>query len=169
MFIVCQSRELDLNEFFKYENQPYPPSLSNNGDLYLTSKSDLKTLLESYTCIDIQHSMPQSDALLVDGSTFVYSLETQSSTFSEFAETTFAGKIGEFVENHRRIDVVFDVYLRNSLKFFTRKKRGQGRRFKVTDNGKFLQSLHTFLRNDNKKSELFRLLALYPKLKKVRL
>ena len=103
--------------------------------------------------------MPRSDAFLIDGSTFVYSLQTQCSTFQEFAETTFARKIGEFVQNPLRIDIVFAVYLLSSFKTFTRKKRGQGRRFKVTCNGIFPNSLNTCLRNDNNKSELFRLLA----------
>ena len=66
--------------------------MSNGVDLYLTSKSDLIILLESYTCIDVQYTMPQSDALLVNCSTFNYSLETQTRTFKDFVETTLAKK-----------------------------------------------------------------------------
>ena len=33
LFIACQSRDADLDQFFSHENQGAPPSLSDNGDL----------------------------------------------------------------------------------------------------------------------------------------
>ena len=33
LYIACQTREGNLEEFFRHENQPYPPSLSQNGCL----------------------------------------------------------------------------------------------------------------------------------------
>ena len=33
LFIACQSREGNLDEFFTFENQPWPPSLAQRGKL----------------------------------------------------------------------------------------------------------------------------------------
>ena len=33
LFIACQSREGNLDEFFPFENQPWPPSLAQSGKL----------------------------------------------------------------------------------------------------------------------------------------
>ena len=46
LFIVCQTRGLDLDMFFKHENQAFPPSISNDGDLYQTQKSNIVSLLK---------------------------------------------------------------------------------------------------------------------------
>ena len=48
LFIVCQTRELDLDMFVKHENQAFPPAISNDGNLYPTQKSNIVSLLESY-------------------------------------------------------------------------------------------------------------------------
>ena len=45
-FISCQSRQCDLNEFFKYENQPVPASLSDNGKLHFCQKSYLTDIFQ---------------------------------------------------------------------------------------------------------------------------
>lgn len=40
LFIIFQTHKLDLNDFLKkYENQYFPPSISNEGELYSTTKS----------------------------------------------------------------------------------------------------------------------------------
>ena len=39
LYIACQTREGDLDEFFKYENQGYPPPLADQGSLRLPRKS----------------------------------------------------------------------------------------------------------------------------------
>ena len=43
---MCQTRELDLDEFFKHENQGSPPAISVDGELYTGNKSDLVTILK---------------------------------------------------------------------------------------------------------------------------
>ena len=40
-FISCQTRDGDLDDFFSYENQACPPSLSSMGKLKLRKKSDM--------------------------------------------------------------------------------------------------------------------------------
>ena len=41
LFIICNTRDLNLDEFFSYENQPHPPSISINGALRTGNKSSL--------------------------------------------------------------------------------------------------------------------------------
>ena len=41
LYIGCQTRDGNLEEFFRLENQKCPPALSDGGRLYLGSKSDL--------------------------------------------------------------------------------------------------------------------------------
>lgn len=40
LYIGCQTRDGNLEEFFCHENQAYPPALSDCGNLYLGTKSD---------------------------------------------------------------------------------------------------------------------------------
>ena len=41
LYIACQNREGNLEDFFKFENQPWPPSLSQMGQLRGGSEADL--------------------------------------------------------------------------------------------------------------------------------
>ena len=95
---MCQTRELDLDTFFKYEKQPFPQSISSNGDFYETQKSNMVSLLED-SC-DVEYSQPLTEEMLIDASVFIYSLTPQTGTFAEFSEMTFAGKIAQFSLNH---------------------------------------------------------------------
>ena len=61
LFIVAQKREANLDNFFKHENHPYPPSLSDRGKLRAGKKSDLLSCLskcqqESSDSIDFSYS-----------------------------------------------------------------------------------------------------------------
>jgi hypothetical protein len=51
LFISCQSRECDLKEFFRHENQPFPAALSDGGKLHSCQKSQLAAILESLVTI----------------------------------------------------------------------------------------------------------------------
>ena len=153
LFIICQTRQLDLNDFFKYENQLFPPSISNGGELYSTKKSDIITLLEEK--VETSIYKPQSDCLIVDGSALVYSLYSTETTFESFANNVFVKKVEGFSYTHQRVDIVFDQYNPESLKSFTRQQRGEGIRRKVTPSGKVPKDWNTFLRNYTNKTELF--------------
>ena len=47
LYIACQTRDGNLDEFFRHENQSCPPSLSDMGKLRLGGKSDLLACLEN--------------------------------------------------------------------------------------------------------------------------
>ena len=156
LFIICQTRKLDLDGFFAHENQCYPPSISNNGELYETQKADIIHELEK--CVNISDCQPPSDALIVDGSALVYSVQPTKGTFEDYVEK-FDENIDAFAQNHSRVDVIFYQYKPDSLKSHARKMRGTGQRRKVTQNGQIPSNWLTFLRDDENKTELFSMLA----------
>jgi hypothetical protein len=45
LYVACQNREGNLDEFFRHENQPVPPSLSSEGHIRLGTKSDIAGIL----------------------------------------------------------------------------------------------------------------------------
>ena len=68
LFIACQTRNGDLDEFFQHENQACPPSISDDGNLRLPQQksADLATCLQAETTP--QRLAPVNpDAIIMDG------------------------------------------------------------------------------------------------------
>jgi hypothetical protein len=135
LFISCQSRKCYLRDFFRHENQKYPPSLSQNDTLNLGVKSQLLNILEND--INMPSSEPVADTLIIDGTALVNSKPPNvSATFDDYANDVIVPYIQSYAQRHSRIDVVFDVYYDDTLKMETSKKRGTGARRKVTGNSR---------------------------------
>ena len=119
LFISCQSRQCDLCEFFKYENQSFPAALSDNGKLHSCQKSDLVKLLQSQ--VMTPDTEQEVDAIIIDGSALVNSMHPSTSkTFDDYARVNVLPTIQAFSAKYKRTDIVFDVYLPPSLKSETR-------------------------------------------------
>ena len=118
LFIMCQTRQLDLEDFFRHENQASPPSISTDGNLYRSTKSDLVTVLKDACEIQPQTIQPPSDSLIIDGSMFVHCHQPVKATFAEYCNE-FSVKISNIAKNYSRVDIVFDEYKLDSLKSFT--------------------------------------------------
>ena len=41
LYIACQTRDGNLDEFFKHENSAYPPALSQDGQVSFGTKADV--------------------------------------------------------------------------------------------------------------------------------
>ena len=107
--------------FFKYENQPFPPSLSNEGELYSTIKRDLIPILEEK--IETSSYKPQSDCLIVDGSSLVSLLIVPyRNNLWKFCKRCVK-KVDGFSDTHQRVNIEFDQYKPESLKSFARLQR----------------------------------------------
>ena len=157
LFILCQTRQLDLDDFFKHENQACPPAISSDGELYKGTKSDIIILKD--VCKTQTHDIqPKTEFLLIDGAMFVHANPPATETFSEYSKS-FAMKIEKRTEKHFRVDIIFDQYNDESLKTHTRNMRGDGRRCKLTPNGKVPKNWKCFLRNSKNKTDLFEFLA----------
>ena len=130
LYIGCQTREGNLEEFFRHENQAYPPALSDGGKLHLGTKSDLLACL-------IDHSGCQSDApvissIIIDGAVIVQMLKPVAvKNFDEYASQIFIPYILLQFQNASRVDLVWDRYIDNTLKSTARAKRGKGTRRRV--------------------------------------
>ena len=158
LFISCQSRECDLKEFFRHENQSYPAALSDGGKLHTCQKSHLTTILESQ--VTTPEGQPDADTIIIDGAALVNSLPQRSSkTFEEYALFDVLPTIQAYSTKYKRTDIVFDVYRPSSLKAETRSKLGRGVRRRVTGKGKIPPNWRNFLRENDNKAELFKFLA----------
>ncbi|KAH3768118.1 hypothetical protein DPMN_169330 [Dreissena polymorpha] len=86
LYVSCQVRDGNLIEFFRHENQAYPPSLSLFGQLRLGSKSDLLVPLEKI--ITSQTECPEIEALIIDGAVIVNMLKPRfCKTFEDYAKS----------------------------------------------------------------------------------
>ncbi|KAJ8405154.1 hypothetical protein AAFF_G00321450 [Aldrovandia affinis] len=158
LFISCQSRECDLKEFFRHENQSHPAALSDGGKLHTCQKSHLTTILESQ--VTTPEAEPYADSIIIDGAALVNSLPHGSSkTFEEYAMLDVLPTIQAYSTKYKRTDIVFDVYRPSSLKAETRSKRGRRVRRRVTGKGKIPSNWRNFLRENDNKAELFNFLA----------
>ena len=62
LFISCQTRQCDLQVFFKHENQPTPASLCDSGKLHTCQKSQLIEILQAH--VTLPDKEPQGDAII---------------------------------------------------------------------------------------------------------
>ena len=157
LFISCQSRECDLLQFFRHENQSFPAALSDSGKLHSCQKSQLASILAAN--ITSPDADPEATIIVIDGSALINSLPPRGArTFGEYAALDVVPKVKTFFSAYKRTDIVFDVYWSSSLKAETRTKRGQGARRRVTDKSKTPSNWQSFLSDNNNKTDLFNFL-----------
>ena len=70
LYIACQVRDGNLDEFFSHKNSSYPPSISKNGDLMPGSKSDLLHCLEKFNKEAANDNMTM-DCIILDGAAII--------------------------------------------------------------------------------------------------
>ena len=128
LFIACQTRKGDLENFFAHENQPNPPSLSDRGELRpAKSKSGIVDCLlpneDSMPC-----ESPPVDCKVFDGPALanILSPESNCKSFTQYAKEVFIPYLKFHTKSVQQLDLVFDRYLEDSLKTGTRSNRGTG-------------------------------------------
>ena len=130
LYLACQARYGDVDQFFSHENHARPPSLSHGGKLRLGSKADIMPCLEVETAAP--EVSPLVDATFLDGAVVVQMLNPGTAkTFLDYAEQVFLPYISAQLENTARVDIVWDVYQTDNLKSTTRQKKGKGVRGRV--------------------------------------
>ena len=126
-YLACQSRDGNLDNFFTYENQPWPPSIAQNGKLRGGQKAELVKCLTNEAAEILEK--PSVDAVILNGAVIVQMLPVKTSrTFEEYFVTVIAPYILKQLEAARRVDLVWDDYRSDLLKSSTREKRGSGQR-----------------------------------------
>ena len=108
----------------------------------------------------LQIETPTVDAKILDGAVVVQMLPPKlANTFQEYADNIFLPYIVHQLETVKRLDVVWDVYVTDSLKAATRQKRGSGIRRRVIPSARIPGNWKGFLRVSENKEELFHYLA----------
>ena len=100
-------------------------------------------------------STPEVDAIILDGAVVVHMLHPgrpTAKTFQEYADVVFGPYISTQMDKTSRVNVVWDVYLPDSLKGTTRQKRGKGVRRRVSPSTTIPKSWKDFLRFDDNKT-----------------
>ena len=69
LYIGCQTRDGNVEPFFRHENQAYPPALSNDGSLHLGAKSYLLMCIEDLD--ESQTDTPLASCVVIDGAATV--------------------------------------------------------------------------------------------------
>ena len=89
LYIGCEVRGGDVDDFFQHENQSAPPSLSDCGKLRFCAKSDLLTCFEKISAKQ-RHIVLDGLAVILDGAVVVQMLKPRCvKTFGEYATEVF--------------------------------------------------------------------------------
>ena len=98
--------------------------------LHSCQKPQLTSILEAKTAT--ADTRPEAAAVIFDGSALINTLPPrESKPFKEYAIKDVIPSVEVFATVYRRTDIVFDVYIANSLKAETRPMRSQGERRRV--------------------------------------
>jgi len=122
--IIAQKRSVDLKKVLSYPLINLPLALADSdGSLKKTSKSLLLHKIEGDTPpVDM---LQLNHAFIVDGMAHVRQLKTSGLTFCELS-IKLLNQVIKCSRFASRIDVVFDVYLENSIKDVERERRSSG-------------------------------------------
>ena len=158
LYIACQTRDGDVDNFFKHENHAYPPSLSQVGKLRFGTKADLTDCLEKL-CTS-KGEAPVIDVIILDGVATINMLKpVGANTFQDYAMLVFLPYIKAQLARVTRVDIIWDVYIPDSLKSTARENRGNGVRRRVAAANSIQGNWQEFLLVDENKTELINFLA----------
>ncbi|KAG7159649.1 hypothetical protein Hamer_G025299 [Homarus americanus] len=144
LYIGCQNRGGSFDDFFAYENQAYPPSISDCGRLRTSSKSDLLQCFEKLC--EARIGEPDVSAVVIDGAAVVQMLKSGTTkTFKEYSKAVFYPYIARWLGKVKRVDV----------------RRGTGTIRRVMSLRPLSRNWPEFLRVDENKIELFNFLSQY--------
>ena len=125
LYVSCQVREGDLDDFFQHENQSFQPSLSQQGNLHHGSKSDLLECFEKLC--PAQEDVPGADVLILDGAITVNMLKPGAcQTFQDYVDNVFIKYLKRQQHRVSRIDIVWDIYKPDSLKSTVCSRQSKG-------------------------------------------
>jgi len=105
LFTSCQTRQCDLQEFSKHENQSTSASLSDSGKLHTSQKSQLTDILQAQ--LTLPDRDPEGDAIIIDDSAFINAIPPRNSkTFDEYAREDILPKVNYYGGKYDRVDSV---------------------------------------------------------------
>ena len=122
MVLIVQSRKLEICNVLPHRIGPSPWALSNgDGTMKKTNKAVLSKHLESKV-LPVEE-VPHPTATILDAMGLMNKLPGENRTISELSDHVFSQML-HAGNGSDRIDVVFDVYHSDSIKFAERIRRG---------------------------------------------
>ena len=112
LYISCQVRGGDRDDFFRHVNRSYPPSLSQFGALGTGTKSTLVDRLKALTpSVATGNVCSCIDAIILNGAAVVNLLKPANcKTFADYAHDVFIKYVKSQFRSAQRIDIVWDNY-----------------------------------------------------------
>ena len=159
MVLIATSRKLDMRSVLAHPLGPLPWSLGNcDGTLKKTSKSTLARQREKN--VSLAEAIPQPSTCIIDGMNLVQKVHSENKTFAEVSDAIFMWALHTGTESSR-IDVVFDVYLDESVKNAERVNRGSdsGILFSNIVAGHKVKQWRRLLSSSKSKNNLIKFLA----------
>ena len=159
LFLSLQSRpDFGLDNFFKYENQKEPPSLSDQGNLRSGTKSDV------LQCLTIPKLTPPDDVtvkVLDDPAVGHMVRPTYGINYQQYVVRHFVPFITNSLTNSTsRLDIIWDIYPDHNLKAQAQANRGNpGVTTIVEGSTPVPRDWNKFLANSRNKVQLFRFLS----------
>ena len=155
LYMTMHVRERNSDRLFEVENADCPPSLYKHAILRSDQKSDLLSCLE----VECPSDVHEDEVKLIDGAHLVYFYRPDASikSFRDYADKKVIPYIERQLANTKRVDVIWDRYLPDSLKATTRQRRGTGIRQRMRHdwNWTFPRNWNSYLQNVSNKVELF--------------
>ena len=113
-----------MDGFFVHENYAWPPLFASNSTvMHSTTESDLISCVESM--VHSETNVPNVDVKIIDEAGDPRKAHTLVKTFQDYCEYVFLPSI-ENMQSVNRLDIVWDVYGDDSLKYQARPSRGTG-------------------------------------------
>ena len=124
MILVAESRKLNMKDVLTHSLGPFPWTLANSdGSLRKKNKASLTTELKKI--VHPAENIYTPSVCIIDGMSIAQKVNATNKTFTELAEAVLHLVLNEGTESER-IDVVFDVYLDNSIKDAERLNMSRG-------------------------------------------
>lgn len=153
ILLAAQSGRNISESVFKHESSAYPPSLTRKGMMHHGTKSEI---LQCIVPDAAGNGRPHTSAAVLDGPVLIQMLRPGNAlTIGDYCTDIFFPYVCKWLENNQRVDIIWDVYSKTSLKSATRDQRGSGIRRRVTLTTKVPGNWAAFLRVDLNKQELF--------------
>ena len=110
LYVACQGRDGNLDEFFSHENHAYPPAISEYGKLRkCNEKSSFLKCLEEIEAPKMDQ--PNVDCCIIDDPGFVHILPPRSSkTYGEYCEEEVQSKLCSILSQVLRVDISYLTY-----------------------------------------------------------
>ncbi|KAG7160545.1 hypothetical protein Hamer_G001831 [Homarus americanus] len=111
LYIGCQTRDGNLEEFFRHKNQACPPALSAGGSVRLCTKSDLLVCLGDL-------SVAQTEAPPATSVVLQMLKPAAAKDFEEYAQEVSIPCMSTKLQTASRLDLVFDRVDSNKTELF---------------------------------------------------